>query len=60
MSDCTYSEGSDLLIPAIGVVHVVKVYPSGAAIVIDGNGVRWLCQADLLLTGEPCLFSRLP
>lgn len=53
-------EGDDVLIPSMGVVHVTTVYPSGAAVVIDADGVRWLCQADLISTGEPCLFSVLP
>lgn len=50
-------EGNDLLIPVIGVVHVVLVYPSGAAIVLDANGVRWLVSGGVLATSERCLFS---
>lgn len=51
------TEGMDILIPDIGIVHVAKCYVSGSAIVIDQNGVRWLVSAGTLSTGELCLFS---
>lgn len=51
------TEGMDILIPDLGIVHVIKMYPSGSAIVGDTNGVRWLVSAGTLRTGELCLFS---
>jgi len=54
------NEGDDVLLPDLGMVHVVKLYQSGAAVCEDTNGVRWLVAADSLAVAEPCLFSHLP
>ena len=48
-------EGESVFLPALGVVHVEKVYPSGSAIVLDFDGNRWLCEAATMQTAEICL-----
>lgn len=50
-------EGSDILLPDMGIVHVEEVKPSGAAVIIDVNGARWLIGKDSLKKAELCLFA---
>jgi hypothetical protein len=50
-------EGHDYLVPAMGVVHVVKVFVSGAAIVLVADGTRWLVANGMMFGAQPCLFT---
>jgi len=49
--------GQDLLLPEMGVVHVDEIKESGAAVVLDQNGRRWLVSAPMLANAELCLFA---
>jgi hypothetical protein len=46
-------EGTWVAIPGWPFLFVVKVFPSGSAIVEKLDGTRWLIDAYLLRSGEP-------
>lgn len=50
-------EGADVYLPDLGLVHVVKSYLSGAAVVIDCQERRWLVSADEMAVAEIVLFT---
>jgi len=51
-------DGYDYLVPELGIVHVVRSYASGAAIVMSPDGTRWLVDADTMRRAEMCLFTQ--
>ena len=52
--------GTDVLLPELGVVYVLEVFPHGGAVVIDNLGRRWLLTRDLMVDAELCLFTDRP
>jgi hypothetical protein len=53
------TEGDVVLIESLGSVRVLKIYPSGAAIVEDVDDRRWLLSNETMQSVETCLFSYL-
>lgn len=50
-------EGDDVFLENLGLVHVLRAYPSGAAIVRAQDGQRWLVPADVFEANEISLWS---